>query len=119
MKKQRKPENFSDQLESWLKGKQPKTLETLISRFEDKSFAVVMLLLMLLPALPIPTGGITHVFEIVVALLALEQIAGLKSIWLPGFLSKRVQLGKVMQGKTVGLILKRVRWLEQPSNPTW
>lgn len=117
MHKATQAQAFSNQLEAWLKGKQPKTLANLISVFDEKSFAVVMLLLMLIPALPLPTGGITHVFEVVVALLALEQIAGRKSIWLPRALSRRVNLEKVMRGKVVRLLLKRVRWLEERSSP--
>jgi hypothetical protein len=34
-------------------------------------------------ALPLPTGGATHVFEIIAMLLALELIAGRDQIWLP------------------------------------
>lgn len=112
-----KPKVFSDQLEGWMKGKQPKTLETLINLFEEKSFPVIMLLLMSVPALPIPTGGVTHVFEVVVALLALEQIAGLKSIWLPHFLSSRVKLGALSKGKLPDALLRRIRWLESHSSP--
>lgn len=113
----RKPKAFSDELEAWIHGKQPKTLASLIDLFEDRSFAVLMLLLMLFPALPIPTAG--HVFETIVALLALEQIAGLKAIWLPRFLTSRVQLEKLMTGKLVAALLKRVRWLEARSSPRW
>ena len=56
-------EPFSKQLEDWLKSDSPKTLGGLGAVFEEKSFAVAILLLMFIPALPLPTGGITHVFE--------------------------------------------------------
>ena len=55
--------NFSEQLEAWLRGEQPKTLGALGDVFGEKSFAVTILFLMFVPALPLPTGGITHVFE--------------------------------------------------------
>ncbi|MDB5170559.1 MAG: exopolysaccharide biosynthesis protein [Candidatus Saccharibacteria bacterium] len=119
MTKHDTPKAFSDQLDGWVKGNQLKNLQTLIDLFEDKSFAVVMLLLMLIPALPIPTGGVTHVFEVVVALLALEQIAGLKAIWLPRSLTKKVKLEKIMKGKLVVAMMNRVRWLEKRSSPRW
>ncbi len=118
MAKQVNTQTFSNQLESWLNGKQNKTLASLINVFEDKSFAMVFLLLMLLPALPIPTGGITHILELIVALLALEMIIGLKTIWLPKSWKQR-RLGKTMEDKVVPLILRRVRWFEQRSRPRW
>ncbi len=108
---------FSNQLEQWLKSKQRKTLATLIDAFEDRSFAIIFVLLMLLPALPIPTGGITHVLEVVVVLVALEMVIGRKTIWLPNRL-RNIELGESIQGKIVPSLLKRVRWFEQRSRPS-
>ncbi len=112
-------EVFSDQLERWVKGSQPKTLESLIKLFGEKSFAVIILLLMFIPALPVPTGGITHVFEAVTIIIAAEQIAGLKSIWLPKFLSTRIKLGKLLGGKTGKVLIQRLRWFERKSSRRW
>jgi hypothetical protein len=110
-------QSFSDDLERWIRGREPKTLLSLISRFREKSFAVVTLILMLIPALPLPTGGVTHIFEIVVALIAIEQMLGFKGIWLPEKLGRKVQLERVMKGTVVTALLKRVRWLENHSSP--
>src|ERR671936_2962208 len=74
---------FSDQLEGWLKSDADKTLGGLIEVFEEKSFAILFVLLLGVPALPLPTGGATHVFEIIAVLLALQLIAGRDRIWLP------------------------------------
>ena len=60
-----------------------KTLGNLIVLFEEKSFAIIFVLLLGVPALPLPTGGVTHVFEIIAALLALQLIVGRDQIWLP------------------------------------
>lgn len=109
-------EVFSDQLERWLKGKNNTTLASLIDAFEDKSFAIIFVLLMLLPALPVPTGGITHVLEVIVVIVALEMVVGLKTIWLPAW-AGRFKLGDRVKGKTIPLLLKRVRWFEERSNP--
>ena len=76
-------EKFSKQLQNFLNSKKPKTLQKLIDNFGEKSFAILFLILMVIPALPLPTGGITHIFEIIVMLLALELIVGRKSVWLP------------------------------------
>ena len=116
MSKSSKPEVFSDQLERWLKGKNNTTLASLINAFEDKSFAIIFVLLMLLPALPIPTGGVTHVLEVVVVIVALEMIIGRRTIWLPGW-AGRIKLGDSIKGKAIPLLLKRVRWFEDRSRP--
>jgi len=111
--------DFSDQLEKWIKGQQPKTLDSLISTFGEKSFSVIILLLMFIPALPLPTGGITHVFEVVTVIIAAEQVAGLKTLWLPKFLSRRIKLGKLLGGKAGDELIKRLRWFERKSGRRW
>lgn len=117
MKYTAKPAKFSDQLNKWVDSKQPKTLGTLISTFGDKSFAVIILIFMFLPALPIPTGGVTHVLEAVVIVLAAEQVIGLQAIWLPEFLSKRIKLERLVESKAMDGLLKRITWLESKSSP--
>lgn len=113
--KHTEPKTFSGQLKNWVKGKQPKTLDTLIDTFGEKSFAVIMLLFMLLPALPIPTAA--HPLEAVVIIVAAEQVIGLKAIWLPKFISKKINLERLLKGKTIDSLLKRVEWLESKSSP--
>lgn len=107
---------FSDDLEHWLKGKRPKTIAGLTEVFGEKSFAIIMLLLMAVPALPLPTGGVTHVFEVITVLLALEMIAGLRKFWLPKKW-QATKLGPILQSRAVGIILRRIRWFEKWSNP--
>jgi hypothetical protein len=111
-------EKVSDQLEGWLRGDGPKTLGSLIELFGERSFAVVFVLLMAIPALPIPTGGVTHVLEVVVMLLALELIALRRTIWLPERLRRR-ELGAAFQGKFATSLVKRIRWFERYSRPRW
>jgi len=113
----RSPHILSDQLAAWLQSKQPKTLASLIELFQDKSFAVIIMLCMFLPALPLPTGGLTHVLEIVTVVLAAEQVVGLRRLWLPAFLANRIKLGSLLQGKLGGALLRRLRWFEKHSSP--
>jgi hypothetical protein len=110
------PEKVSDQLERWLGGDGEKTLGSLIALFEDKSFAIVFVLLLGVPALPLPTGGATHVFEIIAVLLALELIAGRREIWLPQRWSK-LQLAGDRQQRFVTALMKSIRRLERLSRP--
>jgi hypothetical protein len=111
-----KGKTFSDELERWLRGNQPKTLENLIEVFAEKSFAIAFLLLMFIPALPLPTGGITHVFEVIVMLLALELIIGRRTIWLPQRWQK-TSLGLAARGKALPFVIRRIRWFERFSRP--
>jgi hypothetical protein len=110
------PEKVSEQLERWLASDGDKTLGTLIELFEEKAFAIVFVLLMGVPALPLPTGGATHVFEIVTVLLALQLIAGRDQIWLP----KRwrgLQLAGPGRQKFLRGLMKMIRRLERFSRP--
>jgi hypothetical protein len=106
----------SDQLEGWLRGEGPKTLGSLIELFGEKSFAIVFVLLLAVPALPLPTGGATHVFEAIAMLLALELIVGRRTIWLPARLCRR-DLSGMAQGRFANTMLKQIRRLERFSRP--
>jgi hypothetical protein len=70
------PPKVSEDLERWLDGDSDKTLGSLIELFEEKAFALLFVLLLGVPALPLPTGGATHVFEVIAVLLALQLIVG-------------------------------------------
>src|ERR1035437_9704478 len=107
---------FSDRLESWLKGTRPKTISSLAEAFGGKSFAVIILLFMIVPAFPLPTGGVTHIFEIVAMLLALEHIVGFDKVWLPPKL-KGVKVAPAADNRAIPMIPKRIRWFERRSSP--
>jgi hypothetical protein len=107
---------FSDQLETWLKADSSKTIGDLGRVFSEKSFAVTILFLMFFPALPLPTGGITHVFEVITILLAVEMMIGARSIWLPARWNDRA-LGATTTEKAIPFMLRRIRWLERFSKP--
>jgi len=110
------PGEFSDALDTWLSSDTTKTLEDLGNAFAEKSFAVTILLLMFVPALPLPTGGITHVFEVITVVVALQMVLGRRTLWLPGRWKQR-ELGKTITGKGVPFVIRRVRWFEKFSRP--
>jgi hypothetical protein len=110
------PEKVSDQLERFLQGEGEKTLGSLIELFEEKAFALIFILLMGVPALPLPTGGATHVFEIVTVLLALQLIIGRDAIWLPQRW-RRIQLAGKSREKFLRGLMKMIRRLERFSKP--
>jgi hypothetical protein len=110
------PERVSHQLERWLSGDGEKTLGGLIDVFEEKSFALVFVLLLGVPALPLPTGGATHVFEIIAILTALQLIVGRKRIWLPQRW-QRLELAGKTQLRFINALLRWIRRLERISRP--
>jgi hypothetical protein len=87
----------------------------LIDLFEEKSFAVLFILLLAVPALPLPTGGVTHVFEVIAMLLALELIVGRRKVWLPERWRSR-EISPEMRGRFSKSLLPRIRWVERHSH---
>lgn len=105
---------LSDELEAWLTGDGEKTLGALLDVFGRRSFAVVFVVLMAVPALPLPTGGATHVFELVVLLLALQLIAGRDEIWLPRRW-RGIELTGDKRQRFLNALLRLIRRLERLS----
>ncbi len=105
---------FSKRLEDWLNNKQNKTLADLLVISSNKSFAICILVLMVIPSLPLPTGGITHIFEIISMLLGIEIILGRKVIWLP----KRwlnMDISGLGKNKIINSSLRKLKWIEKHS----
>jgi hypothetical protein len=110
------PHSVSRELERWLQSDGEKTLGSLVELFEEKSFAILFVLLLALPALPLPTGGATHVFEVIAVLLALQLIAGRSKIWLPQRW-RGVELAGAKQRRLIAGLMKLIRRLERFSRP--
>ena len=110
------PTTISAELDGWLTGESVKTLGGLIEVFGKKSFAILFVLLLGVSALPLPTGGATHVFEIIAGLLALELIAGREQIWLPQRW-RGMELAGSKQQRFITALLKLIRKLERISRP--
>jgi hypothetical protein len=106
----------SDDLERWLGRRDDATLGGLVELFGQKSFALVFVLLLGVPALPLPTGGATHVFELIAMLLALELIVGRRQVWLPRRWARLKMAGAGRQRFLHGL-LRLTRRLERISRP--
>src|SRR5690349_14130775 len=105
---------LSDEIEAWLQSPGHKRLGDLVEVFGKRSFAIAFVLLLALPALPLPTGGVTHVFEVIAVLLALQLMVGREEIWLPRRLCER-ELGG--DAKFLNGLLKVIRRVERFSRP--
>ena len=103
---------FSEELQAWLDTDEPKTLGALDATFGERSFAVAVLLLMFLPAVPIPTGGITHLFEAITVVIAAQLVVGRRTLWLPKRWKHR-ELGDVTTEKALPWMMRRIRWFEK------
>jgi hypothetical protein len=106
----------SEQLAGWLAGDGEKTVASLIDLFEEKSFAILFVVLLGVPALPLPTGGATHVFEIIAVLLAAQLIAGRQAIWLPNRW-RNLELAGDRQQRFLAGLMRMIRRLERLSRP--
>ena len=106
--------SVSHALERWLQSESEKTLGSLVELFEEKSFAIVFVLLLGVPALPLPTGGATHVFEIIAVLLAAQLIAGRTRIWLPQRWHA-LELAGPRQQRFIAGLMRMIRRLERLS----
>jgi hypothetical protein len=110
------PLSVSHELERWLQSDGDKTLGSLVALFEQKSFAILFVLLLGVPALPLPTGGATHVFEIIAVLLAAQLIAGRTEIWLPQRW-RGLELAGARQQRFIAALMRMIRRLERVSRP--
>jgi hypothetical protein len=89
---------------------------SLIDLFEEKGFALLFVVLLGIPALPLPTGGVTHVFEVVVVVLAVQLLFGRERIWLPERW-RRLKLAGPRQQRFIAGLIKWVARLENVSKP--
>lgn len=106
---------LSDQLEQWFGQGQDRTIGELIDSFGPRSFAVSFVVLMAFPALPLPTGGISHVLELATMLLALELVVGRSEVWVPERWRDKQLAG--LSGKTGRALIRRIRGLERFARP--
>jgi hypothetical protein len=104
---------LSDDLERCLQ-RDGVTLGQLNDTLDERSFALVLMLLLLPSALPIPTGGVTHVLEACAVVVVLQMIVGRRDLWLPGRL-ERHPLGETFTGKAGPRVLCFLRWFERHS----
>jgi hypothetical protein len=108
--------NVSAALEGWLAGGGGTTVGDLISLFDEKSFALLFVILLGVSALPLPTGGATHVFDVIAVLLAFQLIGGRHEIWLPQRW-RALELAGRRQRKFIAGLMRVIRRLERLSKP--
>lgn len=104
---------FSSELETWLKSKDAKTVGDMQAVFGEKSFAIIFLLFMFVPSLPVPTGGVTQFILLPITMLsALQMMFGRRALWLPWRL-KNIELGSSLLNRGLPFMMRRIRWFER------
>ncbi|WP_159712893.1 exopolysaccharide biosynthesis protein [Geminicoccus flavidas] len=95
-----------DQLEQAVQGEHI-TVQNVVEQLGDRSFAALMLIFSLIstsPASAIP--GITAVVAGIVFILVVQMVFGRKTVWLPGFITRR----RMSSAK----LCKGIGWLRKP-----
>lgn len=75
---------------------------------------VLFVILLSAPALPVPTGGLTHVLEVVAMLLAMQLAIGRTAVWIPARWQSRTLVGP-KSDRFVERLLRLISWLERRS----
>lgn len=105
----------SADLEAWLTSDEPTTLGALAETFGQKFFPVACLVLMAPSALPIPSGGATHLFDIMALVFAAQIALGRKRLWLPEKWRRKEIGGRT--AKALRTIVRFIRKCESISRP--
>ena len=106
---------LSEQLEHTLNEPQV-TIGALADVLDERGFAIVLMILMIPAALPIPTGGVTHVLEIFAVVIAAQMVVGRHELWIPRRLARK-QLGETFTDKAAPKVLGFIRWFERHARP--
>ncbi len=99
------------------------TLGEILNAFEAKGFGLLLVILSLPSALPVPAAGYSTPFGLVLALLGLQMLFGRIRPWLPEkakklrlspkMTSRMVKAGTKFFGKIEHLVRPRLHWIHQ------
>ncbi|MCU1497041.1 MAG: exopolysaccharide biosynthesis protein [Acidimicrobiales bacterium] len=106
---------IGDRLEEWLTSDAPTTLGSLDDAFGHNAFPVACLVLMAPSALPIPSGGATHVLDVIALVFALHIVLGRRKLRLPERWRKK-ELGP-KSAKAMAMLVRLIRRCERISRP--
>lgn len=82
----------------------------------EKGFGLLLVVLSLPSALPVPAPGYSTPFGIVIGLLAIQMIMGRSTVWLPNRL-KGVRISPNVAGKMIGAATKFLKFIENFIRP--
>jgi hypothetical protein len=82
----------------------------------EKGFGLLLIVLSLPSALPVPAPGYSTPFGIVIALIALQMLLGRHTVWLPTRL-QRIRIKPSLANKMIGAASKFLRTIEHLIRP--
>ena len=94
------------------------TLGSLIHQLGSKGFGVLLAILALPSALPIPAPGYSTPFGIAISLVALQIFAGRKTVWLPKQLHS-IQFGQKLTNKMLTVATNFLNKIEKLIRPRY
>jgi hypothetical protein len=104
---------LDEEIAGWAAGDDT-SMGSLLDLFGSRSFAVLLVILLAPSALPVPTGGVTHLLEIAAMLIALQLTIGMREIWLP----KKWRAHQVnTEGKFLRALIGFVRRVDRVAKP--
>ena len=102
---------LSDKLERWSKTDSTPTLIEFNKEFSEERMALLILILIAPSALPVPTGGITHIFQVLVLIVAMQILMARKYLWIP-----KKMYGIKLDGKFKTLVMPKLIKFIEPSH---
>ena len=107
---------LGERLEAWIDAEGPKTVRGLLDRFGPQAFAMAFVLFAAPSALPIPTGGLTDVLNVIGVLIAVQLVIGRDEPWLPKRFADR-ELKSLRSDKTRRRLLGAIGRVEKVARP--
>lgn len=90
------------------------SLEKLVDAVREKGFGLLLVLLSLPSALPVPAPGYSTPFGVVISIVAVQMILGRKTVWLPARLRRiriRPDIARKMLGGSAAFFRRAERFI--------
>ncbi|ADE54440.1 exopolysaccharide biosynthesis protein [Coraliomargarita akajimensis] len=110
--------SLAETLESLLESQHDKgpSIGELTEAVGDKGFGLLLMILSLPSALPVPAPGYSTPFGIAIALIAAQMLVGRHSVWLPNKI-RDVRIAPKLASKMIGAASKFLRTIEHLIRP--
>ncbi|MEM8868620.1 MAG: exopolysaccharide biosynthesis protein [Verrucomicrobiota bacterium] len=92
------------------------SIDELTQAVGEKGFGLLLMILSLPSALPVPAPGYSTPFGIAIAIIALQMLLGRESIWLPQRV-KKVRINPKLAKRMIGSAAKFLRMIEHLIKP--
>ena len=111
-------QSLADTLESTLAShhKDGPAIGELANAVGEKGFGLLLIILSLPSALPVPAPGYSTPFGVAIAIIAIQMLTGRQTLWLPKKI-KRIRINPGLAEKMIGAASKFLRMIEHLIRP--